>query len=342
MKILALNFLSLIYQIITEIRNFLYKYQIIKSVKITQFVISIGNLSYGGTGKTPMTILIAEILIKQGYKVGIISSGYKRISKNEILVCDGKNLLCSVEVAGDELFMMARRLNIPTLADKQKYKAAQKLSELFPSLQIILVDDGYQHRKLHRDLDLLLIDKRTIEQNKIIPSGVLREAFSNYKRADLIGLRDVSMNEFQILNHDSNDILFEYNLKVSNLKSFNNQTKKAINFDTRILILSAIAQPNIFKDSIEKLGFTFTIDLVYKDHHNYSSDDIYDIINKCNSFLCKTIITTEKDFVKLETFESRFVKAGINLLYLPVDIAIHNGANHINKVLSDKLTKHFK
>ena len=176
-----------IYWLLVLIRNIFYDLKIFKIYSLNKTVISIGNLTTGGTGKTPFTIFIAKYFIQQGIKVAILSRGYGRKSKGTIVVSNGINLINSYEKSGDEPYLIAKKLqNVPVVVDEKRYRGGKFLINNY-NPDIIILDDGYQHRSLKRDLDILLInslDKKT--DHKLIPNGKLREPWKNIKRADLI------------------------------------------------------------------------------------------------------------------------------------------------------------
>lgn len=163
-----MKLLSYIYILITRIRNFLYNKKIIKAYKSNSFVISIGNIIAGGTGKTPVIISLAKMLKSEGYKIGIIAGGYRRNSKGLLVVHDVENLSTTVDKAGDEAYMIANEVQVPLLIHNKKYMALMEMDKLF-DIDIVLVDDGFQHRKIHRDLDIVLINDKSIEEENLIP-----------------------------------------------------------------------------------------------------------------------------------------------------------------------------
>ena len=181
------TFLSFIYQNLVAIRNFFYKTKILSTKSLNCKVISIGNITVGGAGKTPTVEYLSNLLQSKGHNVGIISRGYKRKSKSTLVVTDGKNKPKSWEHVGDEPFLLAHKLeNIPIVVGTSRYKAGCMMIEKFHP-DVILIDDGFQHLSLHRDLDIVLVnskDKRS--DHKLIPSGKLREPISNLTKADLI------------------------------------------------------------------------------------------------------------------------------------------------------------
>jgi len=178
--------LSLLYGSIVRTREFFYQKKIFKSRKLPCKVISVGNLTVGGTGKTPMTIHLARRLSCQGYKTAVISRGYGgRSEKSAAIVSDGQQILLQSDEAGDEPFMIARNLkHIPVIVGQNRVKAGWLAIEKFAP-DVIVLDDAFQHLKLVRDIDLVLLDyRRPYGNNHLLPRGTLREPISALARAD--------------------------------------------------------------------------------------------------------------------------------------------------------------
>ena len=185
-----LTFLSTLYGIGVRLRMILYDQGFFQTRKLPCAVISIGNLTVGGTGKTPMTIYLAQLLNGLGYKPAVISRGYKGLlEKKGGVVSDRQKVLLSPEVAGDEPFMMAQKLKeIPVLVGADRFRTGMKAVEQF-SPDVIIFDDAFQHRRLKRDLDIVLIDDRTFLGNRhLLPRGILREPVAGISRGDLFVL----------------------------------------------------------------------------------------------------------------------------------------------------------
>ena len=191
-----------IFEIIIFIRNFLFDNRLLNISKINLPVISVGNITAGGTGKTPITLFLAEEAIKRGFKPAILSRGYGRVSRGYSIIHDGLKLRETVENAGDEPFLMANKLkNVPIVVSKNRLEGANIIVNRFDS-DLIILDDGFQHRRLHRDVDILLIN--ALEKSSaynMLPAGQLRENLKNIKRANHIiitkGLTDQIPNKVQ-------------------------------------------------------------------------------------------------------------------------------------------------
>ncbi|MGA8180790.1 MAG: tetraacyldisaccharide 4'-kinase, partial [Desulfobacterales bacterium] len=193
-----LSMASKVYGGAAKLKRIFYEKSILKSKKLSCPVVSIGNITAGGTGKTPMAIYVANIARDLGYKVAIISRGYKgKAEKNGGIVSDGKALLMTAEIAGDEPYMMAARLrDVPIIVGKNRFKAGRLAIRKFEP-DILVLDDGFQHLKLQRDLDLVLLDyRKPFGNGHLLPRGVMREPASALSCAAAIILtRSDTMND---------------------------------------------------------------------------------------------------------------------------------------------------
>ena len=177
---------SILYGILAFIKNFFYDIKLLKAQQLPCSVISVGNITSGGTGKTPTVLYLCKILQQGGRKnIGIISRGYGRGTKGMFLVSKGDGPLASWESSGDEPFMMAKKTrNIPIVVDNDRFRAGEFLHRHF-NTEIIILDDGFQHRSLYRNLNIVLINGDSSPSDyQFLPFGFLREPWSSLKRAD--------------------------------------------------------------------------------------------------------------------------------------------------------------
>jgi tetraacyldisaccharide 4'-kinase len=294
-------------------------------------VISIGNISTGGTGKTPMTILVASYYLSKGKKVGIISRGYGRISKEMITVFDGKKITAGTEDSGDELLLIAEELmsrhskNFFVIASADRVKAADHLINHFDP-DVIILDDAFQHRKINRDLDIVLIDTYDfvnggIMTNFTLPSGLLRESYKGLRRSDII-IQNNKNHEFEQL-----ESLREYGRTITVMRY---KTEYFIDNKNIILeqngksaiVFSGIADDRSFLEMVRSAGINITETIRFPDHHNYTKSDINSMKNRNTGEMI--FITTEKDFVKVKEF-SGFVHE-LPVYYLKLEIELANGS----------------
>ena len=304
--------LSLIYGCFVWIRNNFYERGWIKIAAFNKPIISVGNITTGGTGKTPLVIYLAQILQKNGKKPGIISRGYGRKSEGLHVVHDGKKLITNVEIAGDEPFLMGRILkNIPIIVSKNRINGIKKLIDYY-FIDIIIMDDGFQHRRVKRDLDILTVSiNDTTKQYRLLPWGNLREPLKNVNRADYLiytktenyKIPDIHINiqpfiKSKYLISSLLPVLMKYN---------NSVYHKTLLPRGSVFAFCGIADPKSFIKSAEALSLHIKGSRFYKDHQNYTESVIQKLTKQISLNNIKQVVTTEKDMVKLpESFLSEF------------------------------------
>ncbi len=338
LKVLA-SPLSLLTTASTKLRRYIYSQGLIVSKKLPCKVISVGNVVVGGSGKTPLTITIAKLLRKNTkLKVTIASRGYKSKSKGISVVSDGEKILLTPDEAGDEPYMMARKLaDIPVIIGKDRYKSGLLAINLWGT-QVLILDDGFQYLKLKHDIDLIVIDSTEIRKlNHTLPRGYLREPLSSIKNADGIVLTRVDQcndisNIYEIIRRIHNTLpIFESIYEPMSLIEMG--TYRSISFDNvkgrKILAVSGIANPRSFIKTLNLLSPSQIKAFSFSDHHNYSQKEIENIERKAIELESDFIITTEKDAHKLImiktipvlalVIELKLIKSGetdlLNLIY---------------------------
>lgn len=291
-----LKFCSVFYGLGSSFKNFLYDKNILKPKKVNAYVISVGNFTTGGVGKTPVVAEIARYFVDKGERVCIISRGYggKLDNKKVNVISDGINLYYKADMAGDEPYWLAVNLNMcAVLTCSNRAKAAEYAIKELGVTKIIL-DDGFQHRKLYRDLNIVLVDSEKMFGNEnLLPAGPLREGPEGFKRVDKLVI--VSKN----INHSRAEKLakiMEKKQKVKTLTAkvepdyiYNIISGEHLEKGAEITALSAIGQPEQFYAFLKDYKIKNTI--TFDDHHQYTQDDIKNIEGN--------IVTTEKDAVKL-------------------------------------------
>jgi len=308
LALLPLTAASFIYALIITIRSSLYKLGILKSYHADCKVITVGNLTVGGTGKTPTVCMIAEYLKKEGIKTAVVCRGYRgKETDTPQIVSDGKKILSDSESAGDEAYMLAKKLSgIPVIAGKDRV-AASKLACKHFNTEIIILDDGFQHLRLKRDIDVVLINSSNPFGNGfLLPRGILREPLKALKRAGIVLLTktdpikgDRSSLENRIRVHNRKAPIFNSFYKPANIVNFLNGKSIPVDFmkDKKIACFCSIGDPESFIFILEKMGLTLSEKIIFPDHHQYSSYD-YNRIKKLSEKF-DYLITTEKDIAKI-------------------------------------------
>ena len=335
-----LTLLSHIYRLILCIRKWLYKSGLLKTRTLPYPVICVGNLTTGGTGKTPAVIAITKILnmgmdpalsSENIHHVAILSRGYKRKSKASILVVsDGKSILATPEESGDEPYLIASTLkNIPVVVGGNRYKSGI-YSAAHTGANIFILDDGYQHMQLHRDINILLIDASNPYGNgHLLPKGILREPLNGISRADCVIVtrtNEVGKGNIEALvrkhNHDAPVFYASYqaaDLTDPDGYSYGVNTIHG----KKVFIFSGIANPKSFRKSIEYIGGTVVGELSYPDHYWYKNDDLRKIWEDASAVSADRVITTAKDAVRLHGLDLYDkTGAGPKLLILHVEMMI--------------------
>ncbi|MCX6154370.1 MAG: tetraacyldisaccharide 4'-kinase [Candidatus Kapabacteria bacterium] len=319
------NLVSQIFNSIVNYRNHGYNSGKYKILDCGKPLISVGNISSGGSGKTPFVLMLADEFIKAGYRPAIIGRGYKKIKKGEVIVSDGVSTFVGATEAGDEMFMLASRLKVPIVANEDKKLAALSAVKLF-NPDLIILDDGFQHRSLKRDIDIVLIDRESIERPFLLPKGRLREPFESLLRSDYICINENLQNEINnfIVFDDNKKVVFknsDYNYIF--IESGESATEAQLDIARKSsLIVSGIAHSEIFLQSLKNNNFNTRFELAFEDHHNYSEKDIKRIINICLKNNLKYIITTDKDAVKLINFHKSLKQNDISCIISRFDVFI--------------------
>ena len=268
-------------------------------------VISVGNISLGGTGKTPAIIFFANHLIKNGKKIGIVSRGYGRKNKDTKILINADNN-SSVEDYGDEPIFLSNALrNVPIAVGKNKFNAALQLIEK-NKVDVLLFDDGFQTRKIYRDLDIVLLNAfNGIKDYKMFPLGMLREPVKCIARADfVIFTKDNLINPKSEVSHligkyiNDNAFYSAYKLE----KIFSESSKDNFNKD-KVIAVSGVGDPRSFESSLLKENVSILYHFKFRDHHNYDQADINNIVKASKTMNALSIVTTEKDYVKLKKLD---------------------------------------
>lgn len=307
--ILLLGILSLVYRLIIFIRNSFYNRGIFSQEKLLCKVISIGNITVGGMGKTPTVIMLANLLREQGYKPAVLSRGYGGKATSAInIVSDGVHILMGHVEAGDEPVLIAKSLRgIPVLTGANRVITGRVAIEKLGA-DLLILDDGFQHRRIFRDIDVVLLSRKNPFGNgSLLPRGPLREPPASLKRANLVIWKDSAIDS-RFPNDQEQSIgsflpAFSAYLKPIELRRGDMKSTLPLEYirGKRICAISGIGSPESFKETIEAIGGVVVGFLAFPDHYRYATSDISEI-RMTASRLDAEIITTEKDGIRLTEF----------------------------------------
>ena len=276
-----LRFLSLLYAGVVKARNALYDRGLFRTYKTTPVVVSIGNIEAGGTGKTPFAVAISSELSRRGLKVAIVTRGYRGSLTGPIIV----ERRHTVEEAGDEAVLMARSVDVPVIKSPDRVSGALFAHNRLGS-EVVVLDDGFQHRRLHRDLDIVLAS-RDITRESMLPAGPLREPASSLGRADIIVAMKGAPHEGP--HADLRPVcLVDPKGETRDLRPLSGQ---------KALAFCGIGRPSHFFAMAESLCMSVER-ISFRDHHVYGRADIMEIMDKAAGK--DIIITTEKDLMKID------------------------------------------
>jgi len=340
--------MSKVFQVAVKARRFLYNVRIFRDSTLGVQVIAIGNLTVGGTGKTPVVEKFARVLRDQGRNVAILSRGYR--SKpvpahqwllNKVLlrddttpprvVSDGKSLLLDSEMAGDEPYMLASNLkDVVVLVDKDRVKSGRYAIEKY-GCDTLLLDDGFQYWKLRgRRQDIVLIDRQQPFGNeRLLPRGTLREPPSHLARASTIFITKSDGNTAELRRR-----IEEVNPAAGIIECIHHPlyledvfTGQRVGIDflkgQKVASLSGIAQPESFEQSLVKLGAELVYSKRFADHHRFTQQEILNVINRSKKRQADSIITTQKDAVRFPKIDRR----DLPIYFMRVEIKILSGAD---------------
>jgi len=321
---------SILYGLFMMIRNLLFDFRVLPVERFSIPVIGVGNLTLGGTGKTPHIEYIIRLLTPK-YFIGTLSRGYGRKSNGFIIASKRSQ----AKYIGDEPLQFAKKFDgIKVAVDENRKHGIQLLIEKYPSLDVILLDDSFQHRFVKPSLSILLTDFHHLySEDFLLPTGTLREFRSGAKRADLIIVtktpkifspitRRRILEEIKPRPHQT--VLFSYIKYGVPVPFFDYPQPVFPEKVTNILLITGIAYPDPLTEHLQRICSDLTL-MKFPDHHYFTEKDIVLMIKQFNDLLSKNkvIITTEKDFMRLKTpVLSNFLK-NLPLFYLPIEIEFH-------------------
>ena len=332
---IMLSPLTILYKFIIEIRNKLFDRNIFKQTKVDCKVVSVGNITVGGSGKTPFVIMLTKYLKSKNNKVGVLSRGYGRNSKGYHLVSKNGEPLLNVSQSGDEILLISNECKVSTAVSEKRVEGAQKFLKDV-ELKTIILDDAFQHRWIKRDLDVVIIDQKflsnvnDIEQN-ILPLGNMREPFDSLNRADIVIINRKFSPKINIptklKNYFLNKDVFYSFYKAEGIYDVKNNKKYSIaEFEgQKSLVVCGIARPFSFLRVLEENNINIKNKLIFTDHKNYTLKEIEQIRKEFYSTNAYSVLTTQKDAVKLMEFNKEL--DDIDIYFLKIELLMEDEEN---------------
>lgn len=334
--------ISWIYRLSAAWRNWLYDRKIVRCyVPPVPLVISIGNIVAGGTGKTPVTIMLARMFYEK-YEIAILSRGYRSKAENldaPVILCDGQGPIFPATYCGDEPYILAQRFpKARVIVGSNRKKSSFIASKA--GVQILLLDDGLQHRRLARDFDVIVLDLNDpFGQNHFLPRGFLRENVLSLRRAHLIIFNHVeSQEQFREVEKEVNKItsvpIIGTSYKISGISRLNGTEVPSLEGKT-IGFFCSIAHPEYFKKLLENEGAWVAAEYILPDHDEISEIELTYFANQCGKKGCEMIVCTEKDKVKLK--DEMIVD--LPIVWVKIDLKIVEGQDKWQDFISTALLK---
>lgn len=297
---------SLLFSAVVRVRNFLYERGVLHSEQLPLHIISVGNLTVGGTGKTPFVLWLARLLCAQHHRVAILSRGYKGKNTGVTTVGTDGRVQATPEEVGDEAVMLARTFSGVVLAGRGRVRAARLAQETYGA-EVLILDDGFQYRRLGRSLDILLLNAQQRE-TWLLPAGPFREPFTSIHRADLVvvtkGETVQAQQDYAASLHIQEPPPFFANPRPAALvHSTHGEWQELPLFllaHKKVMVISGIAAPDLFHRFIRETDAEIIDMMVFPDHHVYTERDWQTMVSASRA--CDFVVTTEKDLVKLEKF----------------------------------------
>ncbi|MDP8263068.1 MAG: tetraacyldisaccharide 4'-kinase [Candidatus Ancaeobacter aquaticus] len=334
---------SKLYSVIVRLRLFLYNCGVFRKKTLGCLIISIGNITVGGTGKTPLVEMFARELTIGKRKVAVLSRGYKRkkhfsvknlLSKewwihSPLVVSNGEKVMHGSKDAGDEPYMLAKNLSdVIILVDKNRVKSGSYAIENY-GVDTLILDDGFQYLPLNRRLNIVLVDATNPFGNgHLLPRGILREPLTHLSRADIFFITKADGRDTQ----DIKNRLRQYNERAEIVECcyepmhlvemYSNEHKELSSIERKkVVAVTAIADPEGFESLIERLGGTIVTRYRYPDHHRFTHNEIETVVETCKK-TADIILITEKDSVRFPILKD----CSLPIAYLKVEVKIKSGA----------------
>jgi tetraacyldisaccharide 4'-kinase len=345
LKLLRLIFFPLVpvYALVIKLRNLFFDKNVFKSKGVNAKVISVGNITIGGSGKTPLVIYIAELLKNSGKKIAVLSRGYGRKSRGYKLISDGEKIFTEVQESGDEIYHTVLECKVPAaVCENRVYGAKQLIKDT--NVDFIVLDDAFQHRWIKRDEDIVITEQRFLSGNdffihNMLPTGNMREPFLALQRSDVIVVNRKFSDEEKIPEKrrkyfNGKEIFTAYYKAISFVDIVKKDEYKLEGFEgQKSLVVSGIANPYSFLNALSQTSVDTSNKLIFRDHKNYSQKEVQRIRKSFYSTNSHSVVTTEKDAVKLMKFSKEL--DDIDIFFLKIKLVVDDGASFRKYLLSN-------
>jgi len=329
------------YSAALALRNAMFKVGIFPVARVGVPVIAVGNITAGGTGKTPLVELIVRMLQNLGKKVAVVSRGYGRRSHGVVVVSDGKSVLVDGSVGGDEPVQVARKFpGVPVVVGERRIDAVHRVvNEL--GAGVVVLDDAFQHRFIHRDLNILVLEAgKDIRDEWSLPAGLRREPLVGIRRADLVAWSGIKNHQRvadlrgQIARWFAGPMI-SYCVEPLPLRTVRGGVDKGSCVGKRVVAFCGIAAPQRFFATVRQIGGDTVREMVFPDHHRFTKQDVQRILLEFCTSHADLLVTTEKDATRMlavEDLRCNFLES-YPVWYLPVEVRIVEGEEQLTRML---------
>jgi len=297
-----------IYKSVVGLRNYCFDHELLRARRLQWPVISVGNICAGGSGKTPFVIALGQLLRQRGIHIDVLSRGYRRSTSGVLNVqADG-----SPDQYGDEPLLIARRLGCPVIVGEDRFLAGLEAEERSTEQRMHLLDDGFQHRQLHRDFDIVLVNDEDLG-DQLLPSGRLREPLTALRRADAVVIDNnfyghLPAGDFQIWRSER-----KLEAPITGTEPKDSQGT----LDLSAVAFCGIARPQRFFAELRRIGVDVREEIAFRDHHRYSEADVENLVAAQTRNPGARLVTTEKDAINLGSHQDR-----LNALIVPMRLKL--------------------
>jgi tetraacyldisaccharide 4'-kinase len=329
LRIILLPFVP-VYAAVVALRNLFFDRNIFKTRSVKSKVISVGNITVGGSGKTPLVIYILNLLKQENIYAGVLSRGYGRKSSGYLLVADKDKVLATVESAGDEIYHTSIECRVPAAVSEDRAAGAERFIN-DTGIEVIVLDDAFQHRWINRDINVVICEQRFLIEggflkHSLLPSGNLREGFKALERADVVIINrkfsDSAELPEKVKRHLTNKPVFTACYKAIGFIDVVKKTHYSSEefMGQKSLVVSGVANPFSFLNALRQTKVDTENRMLFRDHKNYTHKEVQNIRKKFYSTNSHSVVTTEKDAVKLMQFSKEL--DDIDIFYLKIELSM--------------------